>query len=194
MFIIVGLGNPGRRFAGTRHNIGYDVVDALAKKHKIKVKSLRHRALMGNGEIFGNKVFFVKPLTYMNASGECVRRVIDYYKADEKSELLVIADDISLATGKLRMRVKGSSGGHKGLQNIIENLGHNEFLRLKIGVGDKPAGDELIDHVLGRFEGSEAEIMREATENAAAAIECILTEGVEKAMNKYNSKKDNATS
>jgi PTH1 family peptidyl-tRNA hydrolase len=192
--VIVGLGNPGRRFAGTRHNIGYDVVDALAKKHQIKVKHLRHRALMGKGEVLGHQVFLVKPLTYMNASGESVRRVIDYYKVDEKSELLVIADDISLATGKLRMRAKGSSGGHKGLQNIIENLGHHEFLRLKIGVGDKPAGDELIDHVLGHFEGSEAEIMHEATNNAVAAIECILAEGLETAMNKYNTKKDSPSS
>jgi PTH1 family peptidyl-tRNA hydrolase len=191
--IIVGLGNPGRRFAGTRHNIGYDVVDALAKKHKIKVKNLRHRALMGQGFVFEHKVFLAKPLTYMNASGECVRRVIDYYRADEKSELLVIADDISLAAGALRMRAKGSSGGHKGLQNIIENLGHNEFLRLKIGVGDKPAGDELIDHVLGRFAGSEADVAREATATAAAAIECYLEEGLEAAMNKYNFKKDHPT-
>jgi PTH1 family peptidyl-tRNA hydrolase len=188
MLVIIGLGNPGRRFAGTRHNIGYDVVDALARKHKIRVISLRHKGLMGKGSVLGHKVFLVKPLTYMNLSGECVRRVRDYYKIDEKSELLVIADDISLPTGQLRIRKKGSDGGHKGLRSIIGCLGHNEFLRLRIGVGDKPAGEELIEHVLGQFAADDAQTMCEATENAVAAIECLLETGADSAMNKFNVK------
>lgn len=190
MFIIIGLGNPGHEYAGTRHNIGFDVVDALAKKHNIKVESLKHRGIMGKGSVYGHKVFLVKPLTFMNLSGESVRRVIDYYQIDEKNELLVIADDVNLPTGQIRMRKKGSDGGHKGLKSIIGHLGHNEFIRMKIGVGDKSAGQDLVGHVLGHFNGDDVKIMRECTENAVAAIECILEEGLDQAMTRYNKKID----
>ncbi|MDR0221007.1 MAG: aminoacyl-tRNA hydrolase [Lachnospiraceae bacterium] len=190
MLFIIGLGNPGRRYAGTRHNIGFDVVDALAKKHQLRVKTLHHRSLMGKGSVLGHKVFLVKPLTYMNLSGECVRRVRDYYKIDEKSELLVVCDDIALPPGQIRIRKKGSDGGHKGLRSIIGCLGHNEFLRMRIGVGEKPAGEELIEHVLGQFAADDAQVMREATGNAVAAIECILEEGADSAMNKFNARRE----
>ncbi|MCL2052261.1 MAG: aminoacyl-tRNA hydrolase [Lachnospiraceae bacterium] len=189
MFIIIGLGNPGMKYAGTRHNIGFDIVDALAKKHNIKVKSLKHKTIMGKGSIYGHKVFLAKPFTYMNLSGEPVRRIIEYYHLDEKNELIVIADDISLPTGQIRMRKKGSDGGHNGLKSIINNFGHNEFIRMKIGVGDKKDGD-LIGHVLGHFSGSDKKIMRECTKNAVAAIEAIIEDGLDKAMNVYNRKID----
>ena len=174
MFTIIGLGNPGQQYAGTRHNVGFDIIDALAKKHNIKVKSLKHRSIMGKGSIYGYKVFLAKPLTYMNLSGESVRRFIDYYHIDEKNEIIVIADDISLPTGQIRLRKKGSDGGHKGLKSIIQFFGHNEFIRMKIGVGDKPAGHDLAGHVLGQFVGNEAKIMRECIDNAVAAIETVL--------------------
>jgi PTH1 family peptidyl-tRNA hydrolase len=190
MFIIIGLGNPGLQYNGTRHNIGFDVLDALAKKHKIKIKALKHRGIMGKGVLYGHKVFLLKPLTYMNLSGESVRRIIDYYHIDEKEELIVIADDVSLRAGQIRIRKKGSDGGHNGLKSIIQHLGHNEFIRMKIGVGDKPAGCDLAGHVLGHFVGDEAKIMRECTENAVAAIESILEQGLEKAMTRYNRKID----
>lgn len=188
MFVIVGLGNPGRQYEGTRHNIGYDVIDVLAKKHGIKVKELKHKGIMGKGSVYGHKVFLVKPLTYMNLSGECVKRVIDYYKLNEKAELAVIADDVSLEPGQIRMRVKGSDGGHNGLKNIIGHLGHDEFIRMKIGVGDKPPGYDLAGYVLGHFEGEERKVMEESVANAVAAIECMLEDGIDKAMNQYNKK------
>jgi PTH1 family peptidyl-tRNA hydrolase len=188
MFIIIGLGNPGMKYAGTRHNIGFDIIDALAKKHKIRVKSLKHRSIMGKGSVYGNKVFLIKPLTYMNLSGESVRRIIDYYHIDEKNELIVIADDINLPLGQIRMRKKGSDGGHNGLKSIIQHFGHNDFIRMKIGVGDKPAGHDLAGHVLSSFTGNDKKTMRECTGNAVAAIETILEDGLDKAMNKYNQK------
>ena len=188
MFIIAGLGNPGSQYAGTRHNIGFEIIDSLAQKHKIKVKSLKHQSIIGKGTIYHHKVFLTKPLTYMNASGESIRRIIDYYHIDEKTNLIIIADDISLPTGQIRMRKKGSDGGHNGLKSIIKHLGHNEFIRMKIGVGDKPLGNDLVSHVLGHFGTADYKIMQECTQNAIAAIECILEEGPDKAMNLYNKK------
>lgn len=188
MYIIIGLGNPGSRFTGTRHNIGFAIIDTLARKHNIKIKSINHYSLIGKGSIEGHKVFLAKPITYMNLSGECVSSIIDYYHIDEKSELIIISDDISLTTGQIRMRKKGTDGGHKGLKSIIDILGHNEFIRMKIGVGGKPTGHDLAGHVLGHFDDDEAKTMRGCITNAVAAIECILEEGLEKAMNKYNKK------
>ena len=188
MYIIVGLGNPGLKYKGTRHNVGFDIIDALAKKHRIKVKNLKFRSIMGNGSVYGYKVFLAKPLTYMNLSGESVSGIINYYQLDEKSELIVIADDISLPTGQIRLRKKGSDGGHNGLKSIIKHFGHNEFIRMKIGVGDKPSGHDLAGHVLSRFVGSDAKIMRECIDNAVAAIETILEDGLDRAMNIYNKK------
>jgi len=189
-YIIVGLGNPGQKYEGTRHNVGYDIVEALAKKHNIKIKNLKHRSLMGKGSVNGYKVFLAKPLTYMNLSGESVCRIIDYYKADEKTQLIIIADDISLPTGQIRLRKQGSDGGHKGLKSIIHHFGHNNFIRMKIGVGAKPVGHDLADHVLGNFIGSEATIIRECIANAVTAIETTLEDGIDTAMNKFNKKKE----
>lgn len=190
MFVIIGLGNPGRQYEGTRHNIGYRVIDALAKKHDIRVKDIRHKGIMGKGSVYGHKVFLVKPLTFMNLSGECVKNIIDYYKINEKNELIVIADDINLEPGQIRIRTKGSDGGHNGLKNIIGHCGHDEFARMRIGVGDKPAGYDLAGYVLGHFEGEERKIMEESITSAVAAVECIVEDGIDKAMNLYNKKRE----
>ncbi|MBQ9123935.1 MAG: aminoacyl-tRNA hydrolase [Lachnospiraceae bacterium] len=188
MFIIVGLGNPGRDYTGTRHNIGFEVIDALAEKAGISVLEKKHKAMIGKGVLEGQKVILAKPQTYMNLSGESVRELIDYYKVDETEELILISDDISLDVGQLRVRGKGSAGGHNGLKNIIQHLGHDSFVRVKVGVGEKPKGYDLADYVLGHFTGDEKKVMETAAKDAAMAVCTIMTEGVESAMNKYNAK------
>ena len=189
MYIIVGLGNPDRQYQNTRHNIGFDVIDVIADKNNITVKERKHKALIGKGFVGGQKVVLVKPQTYMNLSGESVREVIDFYKADEKSELIVISDDISLDVGQIRIRKKGSAGGHNGLKDIILHLGHDEFQRIKMGVGQKPEGYDLVDYVLGHFPKEEREIMDESAKRAADAIEVMIVDGADAAMNLYNSAK-----
>ncbi|MBD5486549.1 MAG: aminoacyl-tRNA hydrolase [Lachnospiraceae bacterium] len=188
MYIIVGLGNPDRQYQNTRHNIGFDVIDVIADKNNITVKERKHKALIGKGFVGGQKAVLVKPQTYMNLSGESVREVIDFYKADEKSELIVVSDDISLDVGQIRIRKKGSAGGHNGLKNIILHLGHDEFQRVKMGVGQKPEGYDLVDYVLGHFPKEEREIMDESAKRAAAAIEVMIMEGADAAMNLFNKK------
>ena len=185
MYIIAGLGNPGKEYAGTRHNAGFAVIDALADKYNIDVDTAKHKGLIGKGIIDGQKVILVKPLTYMNLSGECIREVMDYYKADI-DDLIVIFDDISLEPGRLRLRAKGSAGGHNGIKNIIAQLGSDKFKRIKFGVGDKPKGSDLVDHVLGRFSKDYEEIAKSHFRTAAAAITCIMNEGCAEAMNRYN--------
>ena len=188
MYIIVGLGNPDRQYQNTRHNIGFDVIDEIADKNHITVGEKKHKALIGKGFVGGQKVVLVKPQTYMNLSGESVREVIDFYKVDEKNELIVISDDISLDVGQIRIRKKGSAGGHNGLKNIILHLGHDEFQRVKMGVGEKPVGFDLVDYVLGHFPKEEREIMDESAGRAAKAIEVMITDGADAAMNLYNKK------
>ena len=189
MFIIAGLGNPGKQYEGTRHNIGWQVIDELAGKYNIRVTESKFRGLIGKGMIGGEKVVLVKPLTFMNLSGECIKEVTHFYKIDETSQLIVVADDISLNVGQIRMRKKGSAGGHNGLKNIIAHLGHENFMRIKMGVGDKPAGYDLADYVLGHFSKEEEKILGESRKTAVLAIETIMTDGIEKAMNLYNTKK-----
>lgn len=188
MFIIVGLGNPGRDYTGTRHNIGFEAIDALADMAGISVLEKKHKAMIGKGVIDGQKIILAKPQTYMNLSGESVRELMDYYKIDETEELIVISDDISLDVGQLRVRKKGSAGGHNGLKNIILHLGHDEFMRVKVGVGEKPKGYDLADYVLGHFTGDEKKIMEQAAKDAAQAVRSIMSDGIESAMNKYNAK------
>ena len=188
MNIIVGLGNPTREYENTRHNIGFMAIDALAKKYNISVLDCKHKALIGKGVIGGNKVVLVKPLTYMNLSGEAVRAVIDYYKADAESELIVIYDDVSLDVGQLRIRKKGSAGGHNGIKNIIAHLGHDVFMRIKIGVGEKPKGYDLADYVLGHFSKDELGVMKESLEKVDGAVNLMMAGEVDKAMNDYNKK------
>lgn len=188
MYIIVGLGNPERRYDGTRHNIGFSAVTALADIYGISMDMKKHRAVCGKGVIEGQKVILAMPQTYMNLSGESVRELVDYYKIDPEEELIVIYDDINLAPGKLRIRPKGSAGGHNGIKNIIAHLGTQVFPRIRIGVGEKPKGWDLADYVLGRFSKEEEPVVREALEKAAMACSEIITEDVTSAMNKYNNK------
>lgn len=189
MFIIAGLGNPGREYANTRHNAGFMVIDAIAEKAGIPVTEKKHKALIGKGVFAGEKVVLVKPQTYMNLSGESIREVTDYYKVDATSELIVISDDIDLDVGQLRIRPKGSAGGHNGLKNIIQHLGTEEFIRLRVGVGAKQKGGDLVSHVLGSIDKDDYESFAEAVANAVDATETIMNEGTETAMNKFNTKK-----
>lgn len=189
MFIIAGLGNPGKQYEGTRHNIGWQVIDELADKYNIRVTESKFKGLTGKGMIGGEKVILLKPLTFMNLSGECIREAVNFYKIDETSQLIVVADDISLDVGQIRMRKKGSAGGHNGLKNIIAHLGHENFMRIKMGVGDKPAGYDLADYVLGHFSKEEEKILAESKKAAVLAIETIMSDGIDKAMNLYNTKK-----
>lgn len=189
MYIVAGLGNPGREYENTRHNVGFCVIDDIAKKYQIAMLERKHRAVIGRGYIDGQRVVLLKPLTYMNLSGESIREAVNYYKVDECSQLVVISDDISLDVGQLRIRKKGSAGGHNGLKSIIQQLGHESFIRIRMGVSDKPQGYELKDYVLGRFTDGEKEVLREARENAAEAVRMILRGDVDGAMNRYNAKK-----
>lgn len=189
MFIIAGLGNPGKKYEGTRHNIGWQVIDELAEKYNIKVTESKFKGLIGKGIINGEKVILLKPLTYMNLSGESVGEAVNFFKIDETDRLIVVADDISLDTGCIRMRKKGSAGGHNGLKSIIAHLGHEEFMRIKMGVGDKPEGYDLADYVLGHFSREEEKILAESRKTAVLAIETIMSDGIDKAMNLYNTKK-----
>lgn len=188
MYIIVGLGNPGKEYENTRHNIGFDVIDTLAEAERISVLEKKHRAIIGKGIVAGEKCILCKPVTYMNLSGESVRELVDYYKVDEMTNLIVISDDISLPVGQLRVRKKGSAGGHNGLKNIIAHLGHDSFVRIKVGVGEKPKGWDLADYVLGHFPTSERKLMDDACERSVEAIRTIITDGPDVAMNLFNKK------
>ena len=189
MFIIAGLGNPTKEYEGTRHNVGFDVIDRLSEKYNIAVDTKKHRALIGKGMIAGQKVILAKPQTYMNLSGESIRSLLDYYKVDEEHELLVIYDDVSLGVGQLRIRAKGSAGGHNGIKNIIAHLGGQVFPRIKIGVGEKPPKYDLADYVLGHFSKAEKVLMDEGYDNAVRAVEMIVSGDIEGAMKEYNRKK-----
>ena len=188
MFIIAGLGNPTLQYEGTRHNVGFDVIDMLADRYNISVDGRKGRALIGKGMIGGQKVLLVKPQTYMNLSGESLRELVNYYKIDEEHELLVIYDDISLDVGQLRIRKKGSAGGHNGIKNIIANLGTDVFPRIKIGVREKPKKYDLADYVLGHFSKEDRELMEEGYDRADHAVGMILNGEIGAAMNQYNRK------
>lgn len=189
MFIIAGLGNPDRQYEGTRHNVGFDVIDRLADKYNIAVDVKKHRALLGKGVIEGEKVILAKPQTYMNLSGESIRSLVDYYKIDGEHELLVIYDDINLGVGQLRIREKGSAGGHNGIKNIIAHLGTQVFPRIRVGVGEKPSRYDLADYVLGHFSRAEKELMDEGYDHAVKAVGMILSGRIGDAMSEYNRKK-----
>lgn len=186
MFLIVGLGNPGRQYENTRHNTGFRAIDALADQYNISVDTKKHRALIGKGVIAGQKVVLAKPQTFMNLSGESIRSLLDYYKLDETSELLVIYDDVSLDVGVLRIRKKGSAGGHNGIKSILAHLGHDTFGRIKVGVGEKPKGWDLADYVLGKFSGAEQKQIEESLPKICHAVEIILNEGMDEAMNQIH--------
>lgn len=187
MYCIAGLGNPEKKYENTRHNIGFDVIDAIAEKYSIAVREKGFKALYGKGVIEGQRVILVKPQTYMNLSGESVREVMDYYRIAPEN-LVVISDDVALAVGGIRIRKRGSAGGHNGLKNIILHLGTEEFNRIRMGVGEKPKGWDLADYVLGHFPKEERETLDHSVEDAVSAVKVLLTEGADRAMNLYNRK------
>lgn len=188
MYIIIGLGNPTKEYDRTRHNVGFSVIDVLADRIGIDVAERKHRALCGKGMLEGQKVILAKPQTFMNLSGESVRSLVDFYKVAQ-DEVIIIYDDISLEPGQLRIRAKGSAGGHNGIKNIIAHLGTQEFPRIKVGIGEKPRNMDLADYVLSRFSKGEQELMDEAFKNAADAAAMIILEGIDPAMNHFNAKK-----
>lgn len=188
MFLIVGLGNPGVEYAATRHNIGFDMITYLSDKYNIPVNSREGKALVGKGILAGEKVMLAQPQTYMNLSGESVQALMDYYKIDIE-DLLVIYDDISLDVGQIRMRGKGSAGGHNGIKSIIQHTGTQEFARIKIGVGQKPEGGDLVKHVLGRFSREEDGMFRDVFALAEEGLLAWLQEDMKSAMNKVNGRR-----
>ena len=188
MYIIAGLGNPGSRYEKTRHNCGFEAIDLLAERCGISLKDRKFKSLCGNGVIDGQKVLLMKPLTYMNLSGEAVQAAAAFYKIDPAKELIVLYDDISLEPGQLRVRAKGSAGGHNGIRSIIQMLGTDQFLRVKIGTGAKPADMDLADYVLGRIPLSERADMAEAFERASKAAADLVTQPLDRVMNEYNRK------
>ena len=188
MKLVAGLGNPGRDYAGTRHNIGFGVIARISDKYNIPLTGKEHKAICGKGMIGGEKVILAQPQTFMNLSGECVRSLVDYYKL-ESEDIIIAYDDIDLEVGQLRIRSKGSAGGHNGIKNIISHLGTNEFPRVKVGVGGTPEGGDLVRHVLGRFSREDEKVIGEVLDVAVEAVETILSDGVEAAMNRYNAKR-----
>ncbi len=188
MFLIAGLGNPGKEYENTRHNIGYMALDAYADAYGIDVNSRKFKAFAGKGMAEGEKVILIKPLTYMNLSGEAIREACEYYKIDPEEELIVIFDDIALPVGNLRVRPKGSAGGHNGIKNIIACLGTENFKRIRIGVGEKPSRMDLADYVLGHFTKEDMEAEKEACKNAIEAVNMLMAGKTEEAMNKFNRK------
>ncbi|MEY8333170.1 aminoacyl-tRNA hydrolase [Lachnospiraceae bacterium 47-T17] len=189
MYVIAGLGNPDKKYEKTRHNVGFDVIDVIAKKYNVELTEKKHRALSGSGYIAGQKVLLVKPQTYMNLSGESIASILNFYKLDAETDLLVIFDDISLAPGRIRVRGRGSAGGHNGIKNIIAMTGTQEFARIKVGVGEKPQGRDLADYVLSRFSKDERAMVEDAFVDAADAAELIAAGDLDGAMNRFNGKK-----
>lgn len=189
MYLIVGLGNPERKYDNTRHNMGFEVLDALADKLGVKAAKLECRGTTCTVFYEGQKLMLAKPLTYMNLSGECIRLLTDYYNVDPATELLVIYDDVSLETGKLRIRKKGSAGGHNGIKSIISHLGSDEFWRIKVGVG-APGKKDMVSHVLGHFSAEERKVVDEAVAEAVEAALMLAGGRQDEAMNRFNRKKE----
>lgn len=189
MFLIVGLGNPDKRYENTRHNIGFDTIDALADYYGIRVNEKKHKALCGTGVIEGTKVLLAKPQTYMNLSGDSIIEILQFYKLDPEEEMIVIFDDISLEPGNIRIRKKGSAGGHNGVKSIIARIGTQNFMRIKIGVGEKPKGWDLADYVLGHFDKEDRSAVESAIEAARQAAVLMMQGQTDVAMNQFNAKK-----
>ena len=189
MKLIVGLGNPTKEYENTRHNIGFMAIDAIGTAYGISVNTLKHKALIGKGIIEGQKVILAKPVTYMNLSGEAVREIADYYKIPAE-DIIIIFDDISLDVGFMRIRKKGSAGGHNGMKSIIAHLGTEDFPRVKVGIGEKRPGQDLADYVLGRFPKEEKEALAKVLDDVKKAIALMVFDDIGEAMNLYNKKKE----
>ena len=188
-YIIVGLGNPGRKYENTRHNLGFITVDQIAEKNGIPVKKLKFKALIGEGRIADKRVLLVKPQTYMNLSGESVRELVQFYKIPME-HLIVIYDDFDIAMGTIRVRKFGSAGTHNGMRSVIYQLGSDRFPRIRVGIGSGKKED-MIEFVTGGFQKEEVALLEDAVLRAAACVECILSEGIDIAMNRYNTKRAN---
>ncbi len=185
MKLIVGLGNPGKKYQHTRHNLGFLVIDRLAQRHRIAVSQKLCNALIGEWSIDGEKVILAKPQTFMNRSGAAVKAMFREYRGDSE-DLLVIYDDLDLPFGRIRIRTQGSAGGHRGIVSILENLAGAPFCRIRVGVGRPPDGMDAADYVLESFDAGEAGALSEILDRAAAAVECLLRDGVKRAMELYN--------
>lgn len=183
MKLIVGLGNPGKKYEHTRHNMGFDVIDLFSELAQIDIDKDAFKGLVGRGKVFNEDVYLLKPQTFMNLSGESVREIVSYFKIP-KEDIIVIYDDLDLEPGKIRLRLSGSSGGHRGIQNIIEQLGTENIKRIRIGIG-KPTYD-TIDYVLGKPLKEEQVLIDEAIKKAVDALKEILKNNFDSAMNKYN--------
>ena len=191
MFVVVGLGNPGKTYNGTRHNVGFHTIDILAERNNINLNKIKFKSVYGEGNINGQKVMLVKPQTYMNNSGQSVRDIVNFFKLPMEN-LIVIVDDIDIDFASIRIRPKGSAGSHNGLKSIIYLVQRDDFPRVKIGIGKKMEAQDLADFVLSRFSKEEIKDMEEAVVNAAEAVEGIIKFGIENAMNKYNTKSNGA--
>lgn len=192
-FLVAGLGNPEKKYTLTRHNSGFLCVDFLAEKHGFKINKLKFKAVIADTVINSHRCIVMKPQTYMNLSGESIAEIVNFYKLDPESEMLIIFDDISLAPGNIRVRKKGSAGGHNGIKSIISSVGTSNFMRIKVGVGEKPQGWDLADHVLGRFSGEDRARVEEAIRDAEDAAVLMIQGEADKAMNDFNAKKQENT-
>lgn len=193
MYLIAGLGNPTLKYRKTRHNVGFDVIDALADQYHIRMNIKRDKAVCGSGYIEGQKVILAKPQTFMNLSGDSIAPLMNYFKLDPAEDLIVVFDDISLAPGNIRIRKKGSAGGHNGVKDIIAKTGSDQFSRVKVGVGEKPEGWDLADHVLSRFSKEERSQVEDAIQDAVSAICLMIQDETDEAMNRYNRKRQSET-
>ena len=187
MYIIIGLGNPGREYDNTKHNVGFRTIDKLAEKHNVDIWKFKHKAFVGEFTIKGEKGLLVKPQTYMNLSGESVREILSFYKVPIEN-MIVVFDDTSLPAGMIRIREKGSAGGHNGIKSIIAHVGGDVFNRVRVGIGEKPSGWDLAEYVLSKFTKDEEPLMVSGIEKAVDAVEIFLNSGIKSAMNKFNVK------
>lgn len=185
MYLITGLGNPGKEYDQTRHNVGFDVVEELSRRHGISLNKAKFNAVFGEGRIGDRRVFLVKPTTYMNNSGQAIRQIMDFYKLDADN-LCVILDDIDIDFAQIRVKRKGSAGTHNGMKSILYHLGTDEFTRIKVGVGKKHEGEDLAKFVLSRFSGEDRVEIEKTISRAAEAAECWLEYGADRTMNEFN--------
>ncbi len=185
MYLIIGLGNPEEKYAKTRHNMGFDTINKIAKKYKIEMNRTKFKSMYGIGNIENNKVILVKPQTYMNLSGEAVREFVNFYKP-EKERLIIIYDDMDIKKGIIKIRKKGGPGNHNGMKSIIQELGNIDFPRIRIGIGTPEYKNDIINYVIGNIPEEEYAILQTGVEKAELAVEEIIKNGIDTAMNKYN--------